>query len=237
MNNFFKKLKNTLIWILLLFLGSSILSVIAFKYLPVPCTPLMFIRAFEQIGRGEEIRMKHQWVDMEDISNNLPLAVWASEDQRFLIHSGFDIQEIKTVIKENEHRGASTISQQTAKNIFLWPESSWLRKGFEVYFTMLIEVFWDKERIMEVYLNSIEMGDGIYGAEAVAHEHFNCTAANLTKQQSALIAASLPNPLKFNSSKPSRYMYKRQTWILRQMRNLGGHFPSKEEIKEIRDKG
>jgi monofunctional biosynthetic peptidoglycan transglycosylase len=123
-------------------------------------------------------------------------------------------------------RGGSTITQQTAKNVFLWPQSSWIRKGFEAYFTVLIELFWSKERIMEVYLNSIEMGDGIYGAEAVAQIHFGTSAKKLTRQQSAMIAASLPNPLKFNSAKPTPYMYKRQKWIIRQMKHLG-KFPTK----------
>ena len=117
-------------------------------------------------------------------------------------------------------RGGSTISQQTAKNVFLWPESSWLRKGFEVYFTVLVELFWSKERIMEVYLNSIEMGDGIYGAEAVAQQHFKCTAKELTRSQCALIAATLPNPLRFDSAHPSRYMMKRQYAIMKQMKHI-----------------
>ena len=148
----------------------------------------------------------------------------ASEDQRFLLHHGFDVKEIKNAVAERmnggRRRGGSTISQQTAKNVFLWPASSWLRKGLEAYFTCLIEVFWSKERIMEVYLNSIEMGDGIYGAEAVAQWHFGCTAAQLSRANCALIAATLPNPLRFSSKDPSKYMLKRQTWIMRQMRHL-----------------
>ena len=134
-----------------------------------------------------------------------------------IIH-GFDFKEIEKALEENKNRkrprGASTISQQTAKNIFLWPASSWIRKGLEVYFTTLIELFWNKERIMEVYLNSIEMGNGIYGAEAVAREHFHKNASKLTPEECALIAASLPNPRKFNSSRPGNYMLKRQKKIL-----------------------
>jgi len=146
----------------------------------------------------------------------------ASEDQRFLQHNGFDFTEIDKAIKEHQQgkrqRGASTISQQTAKNVFLWPGGGWFRKGLEVYFTGLIELCWSKRRIMEVYLNSIEMGDGIYGAEAVAQLHFGYPARDLTRANCALIAATLPNPLKFSSKNPSSYMLRRQTWILRQMR-------------------
>jgi monofunctional biosynthetic peptidoglycan transglycosylase len=150
--------------------------------------------------------------------------VIASEDARFLEHHGFDYKAIEHAamrnIKHPEKRrlGASTISQQTAKNVFLWPGRSWLRKGFEGYFTTLIELMWSKERIMEVYLNSIEMGDGIYGADAVAEYHFDTEAAKLTRGQCALIAASLPNPRRFNSARPSSYLLKRQKRILHEMK-------------------
>jgi monofunctional biosynthetic peptidoglycan transglycosylase len=180
--------------------------------------------------------MKHHWVPLEEMSPYMPLAVISSEDAHFETHNGFDFDEIQKAIKEKEERGrvrgASTISQQTAKNVFLWPQASWVRKGLEAYFTVLIEFIWGKERIMEVYLNSIEMGDGIYGAEAVAQQHFNTKALNLSKQQCALIAATLPNPLKFSSKNPSKYMIKRQGQILREMRNYK-EFPSKipEESK------
>ena len=149
------------------------------------------------------------------------MAVIASEDNRFATHNGFDFIEIQKAIKENEtrkrKRGASTISQQTAKNVFLWPQSSWVRKGLEVYFTVLIEFFWSKERIMEVYLNSIEMGDGIYGVEAVAEQHFGINAYNLTRADCALIAATLPTPRRYSSKTPSPYMRKRQRQIMHQM--------------------
>ena len=148
----------------------------------------------------------------------------ASEDQRFMQHHGFDVIEIRNAVEERlsggRQRGGSTISQQTAKNVFLWPASSWIRKGFEVYFTALIELCWSKERIMEVYLNSIEMGDGIYGAEAVAQLHFGRPAKELTRANCALIAATLPNPLKFSSKNPSKYMLRRQTVIMKQMRHI-----------------
>ena len=227
-------------WILILFFGMSILSVIVYKYFPVYVTPLMIIRCYEQIKNGEKLKLKHEWKDLDKISEHMPVAVWASEDQSFIYHNGFDTKAIEQALEEREKRGrvrgASTISQQTAKNLFLWPESSWTRKCLEVYFTILIEAFWDKHRILEVYLNSIEMGNGIYGVEAVARENFGCSAKDLTKQQCALIAATLPNPLVYSSASPSKYMYSRQKWILQQMRNLGNQFPSEEEIEERREK-
>lgn len=199
-----KKIQKIIQWIVLLFFGSTIFFVILYRFVPVPLTPLMIIRCVQQVSRGEQIRLKHHWVPMEDISKYLPVAVMASEDQRFLQHHGFDVIEIRNAIEEKlageRQRGGSTISQQTAKNVFLWPASSWVRKGFEVYFTALIELFWTKERIMEVYLNSIEMGDGIYGAEAVAQQHFNRTAKELTRTNCALIAATLPNPVRGTGS-------------------------------------
>lgn len=168
------------------------------------------------------------------------MAVIASEDNRFATHNGFDFIEIKKAIEENENRkrkrGASTISQQTAKNVFLWPQSSWVRKGFEVYFTWLIELFWSKERIMEVYLNSIEMGKGVYGAQAAAKYKFNTTAAKLTAGQCALIAATLPNPIRFNSAKPSRYILKRQGQILRLMKLVPKFPPREESVKKKKGK-
>lgn len=219
-----KKIQKIIRWIVLSFLGSTIFFVILYRFVPVPITPLMVIRCAQQVERGEKIRLKHHWVPMKEISSQLGIAVIASEDQRFLEHHGFDFKAIEKAIDENKkgkrRRGASTISQQTAKNVFLWPGSSWLRKGLEVYFTALIELCWSKERIMEVYLNSIEMGDGIYGAEAVAQQHFGRSAKKLTATNSALIAATLPNPLKFSSANPSRYMLKRQSAIMRQMKNV-----------------
>ena len=210
------------------FFASTILSVVVLRWLPVYATPLMFIRWAQQIKAGEETKWYHHWVPLEEISPSLSLAVMASEDAHFLEHHGFDFKAIEHAAMRNmkhpEKRkmGASTISQQTAKNVFLWPGRSWTRKGLEVYFTTLIEVMWSKERIMEVYLNSIEMGDGIYGAEAVAAEHFGTTAENLTKGQCALIAATLPNPRKFSSKDPSGYMLKRKARILREMKYVEG---------------
>lgn len=195
----------------------------------------MVIRSTQQLLQGEKPVLKHKWVPFDEISPNLPLAVIASEDNRFATHNGFDFEEIQKAMKENEKRkrkrGASTISQQTAKNVFLWPQSSWIRKGLEVYFTVLIEFFWSKERIMEVYLNSIEMGKGIYGAQAAAKYKFNTTAKKLTAGQCALIAATLPNPIRFNSAKPSSYILKRQKQILRLMK-LVPPFPIPDYQKE-----
>lgn len=218
------KIKRFLLWIVVAFFASTILSVVVLRWVPVWFTPLMFIRLGEQISEGRELTLHHHWVPYEEISPSLSLAVMGSEDARFLEHHGFDYKAIEHAairnIKHPEKRklGASTISQQTAKNVFLWPGRSWVRKGFEVYFTVLIELMWSKQRIMEVYLNSIEMGEGIYGADAVAEWHFQTTASKLTKAQCALIAATLPNPRKFNSARPSSYVQKRQKRILREMR-------------------
>ena len=224
MKALWKRIKRILLWIVVAFFASTILSVIVLRWVPVFFTPLMFIRVVQQVSDGKEMTMHHHWVPLEEISPSLSLAVMSSEDARFLEHHGFDYKAIEHAairnMKHPEKRkiGASTISQQTAKNVFLWPGRSWLRKGFEVYFTFLIELFWSKERIMEVYLNSIEMGDGIYGASAVAEWHFHKEASQLTREQCALIAATLPNPLRYNSAHPSAYVQKRQKRILHEMR-------------------
>ena len=217
-------IKKTLKWIVVAFFASTILSVVALRFIPVVVTPLMLIRCYQQVKAGEELKLSHDWEPLEHISPHLPIAVMASEDANYLTHHGFDYEAIEKAMERNKKHpekrklGASTISQQTAKNVFLWPGRSWVRKGFEVYFTLLIELMWPKERIMEVYLNSIEMGDGIYGAEAVAEAHFNTDAKSLTREQCALIDATLPNPRKFSSKNPSAYMLKRQKRILREMK-------------------
>lgn len=212
-------------WILIFFFGSTIAATLFYRYSEVPLSPLMVIRLGEQLKDGMQLKLAHHWVPLDSINPCLVQAVVASEDQNFMKHHGFDVEAIEKAMDEKEKtgrvRGASTISQQTAKNVFLWPSSTWTRKAFEAYFTVLIETFWSKQRIMEVYLNTIEMGDGIYGAEAVALEHFGCHATDLNANQSALIAASLPNPRVRNSGRPTPYMYKRQRQILRQMRNIG----------------
>ena len=225
-------------WIVVAFFASTILSVVALRFLPVYFTPLMFIRCYELVTEGKDLKLSHHWVPLEKISPSLPRAVMASEDAHFLEHHGFDYEAIEHAAKRNrEHPekrklGASTISQQTAKNVFLWPGRSWVRKGFEVYFTTMIELMWSKQRIMEVYLNSIEMGDGIYGADAVAEEHFGKSAQDLSKAQCALIAATLPNPRKFSSKHPSPYMLKRQGRILLEMRYVP-EFPKEgQDVKK-----
>ena len=219
--SFMKRIFSIIKWTFVLLFASSILAVIAYRFIPVVATPLMFIRCFEQIGDGESIKLHHSWVSLDEMPKSMPVAVMSSEDQNFLKHHGFDYGAIERAAKENMQggriRGGSTISQQPAKNVFLWPGRSWVRKGLETYFTFLIELFWSKQRIMEVYLNSIEMGDGIYGVEAVAEQHFNCTASELTRADCALIAATLPNPRWYSSSHPGPYMRKRQRWILHQM--------------------
>ena len=216
-----RKIYRWLLWLVAGLFALSLLLVILYRFVPVPYTPLMAIRAVQQKKSEGKAVLHHQWVPLEDISANMMMAVVASEDQRFFEHIGLDMEQIKKARKETltrrRPRGASTISQQTAKNVFLWPRSSWFRKGLEVYFTFLIELFWSKERILEVYLNSIEMGKGIYGAEAVARQHFNTSASQLTRYQAALIAATLPNPLRFSSRNPSAYIQRRTQEILRQM--------------------
>ncbi len=225
-----KLLRKIVRWGLSLFFASTILAVVAIRFIPVFVTPLMIIRCFQ----NGDLTMHHHWVPLEEMSPHMPVAVMASEDSRFLLHHGFDFKAIGTAAKRNlNHKGgnkygASTISQQTAKNVFLWPGRSWVRKGFEVYFTALIELLWSKQRIMEVYLNSIEMGDGIYGLDACAEYHFGKTAKDLSRSECALIAATLPNPRKFSSRYPSGYMRLRERQIKANMRYIPS-FPKEGE--------
>ena len=220
MKTFTRWLRNILIF----FFTSTILAVVILKYIPVYITPLMLIRCVESVIDGKEPAINHHWVPLEEISRHLPQAVMASEDNLFLKHKGFDLEQIqKAQIEAQEgkrQRGASTISQQTARNVFLWQKRSWLRKGLEAYFTFLIENIWGKERIMEVYLNSIEMGKGIYGAEAVARINFKTTPAKLTRDQCAYIAVSLPNPLERDSAHPTAKMRKMHNTILKRMNQI-----------------
>ncbi len=210
---------------MLWFFGISVCSVILFKFVPVPFTPLMAIRAIEQKMDGKEMICSHDWVPIEEISVNLQKAVIASEDGNFLTHNGFDFEAIEKAMKANKKgkklRGGSTISQQTAKNVFLWQGRSYLRKGLEAYFTVLIELIWGKERIMEVYLNSIEMGNGVYGAQEASRVWYRKDAKNLTPREAAGIAAILPNPRKFKASNSSNYINRRKDFIVRQMSYLG----------------
>jgi len=218
---FFRIVLKTIMWFMIV----SVVSVIVFRWVPVPVTPLMLIRCVEQKMDGKAVRLKRDWEPLENISPKLQLAVVCSEDQNYLKHFGFDFGAIEKAMKEAEEggrkRGASTITQQTAKNVFLWPGRSYIRKAFEVWFTLLIELFWSKERIMEVYLNSIEMGDGVYGAEAAAQFWYKKSAKKLSKDEAAGIAAVLPNPRQYKANPPSGYMLKRREWIKQQMNFWG----------------
>lgn len=231
-----KKLFKFIFKLILWFIGLTVLWVLFYKYVPVPYTPLMAIRSIEG---DETYKTRHDWVPIEEISPYLQLAVICAEDQTFLSHSGFDKEAIKKAMESNEKgkklRGGSTISQQTAKNAFLWPGRTWFRKGLEAYFTLLIESLWSKERILEVYLNSIEMGPGVFGAEAASHYWFKKSAKNINSQNAAAIAAILPSPQRYSANPPGTYVNRQSQWILKQMRYYGPFVlekqPSKEEIK------
>lgn len=217
-------------WLLLAgiwFVGLSVASVLAMRWLPPVGSALMVEDAVRHWGSGDfAFRIRYDWQPWEQVSRHLKLAVIASEDQKFAFHPGFDFEAIDQALKANQRgrkvRGASTISQQVAKNLFLWRGRSWVRKGLEAWFTVLIEALWDKQRILEVYVNVAEMGPGIYGAEAAAQRYFKRPARKLTRAQSALLAAALPNPLRYRVDRPGPYMKRRQAWILRQMNRLGG---------------
>lgn len=211
----------TTMWFFIISIGLTII----YRFVPVPVTPLMVIRLVEQTFDPEKkVRLYKDWVPMSEISRHAPQAVFAAEDQKFLTHKGFDFEAMEKAWENNKKgkriKGASTITQQTVKNVFLWPSRSYLRKGLEAYFTVLVELLWSKERIMEVYLNVIEMGDGIYGIEAAAQAYYNKPAAKLNINQAAMIAAVLPNPIRWTPAKPTGYIRGRQSWIMRQMNNL-----------------
>lgn len=218
MKKVFRFILKTAIWFVVL----SVVWVLLYKVVPVSYTPLMAIRYMEA---NENYEKKHEWVALDAVSTNFQLAVICAEDQKFLEHNGFDIKSIKKAYKNNKRggklRGGSTISQQTAKNIFLWPKRDFVRKGLESWFTFLIENLWSKERILEVYVNSIEMGDGVYGIESAARYWFQKSASDLTKEEAAAIAAILPNPREYNANPRSHYMENRKKWIINQMRNYG----------------
>lgn len=221
-----------LAWALGLFLALNIILVVMFRFVPVPTSGLMVQRRVESWASGKPYASHHRWVPLDEISPSLGVAVIAAEDQNFTDHFGFDWQAIEKAVQHNEKsrrkRGASTVSQQTAKNLFLWNSRSWTRKGLEAWFTLLIEAGWSKKRILEVYLNIVEFGDGIYGAEAAARTYFGKPAKRLTPSEAALLAAVLPNPRKFKANAPSEYIRGRQAWILNQMRQLGGEQVVKE---------
>jgi monofunctional glycosyltransferase len=244
MKRVLKRIWKIALKIALWFFAVTIFLVILFKWVPVPVTPLMVIRCVQQKSDGEKMKLDKKWKPLKKISPHLQLAVVCSEDQNFLKHHGFDFGAIEKAIKHNERskrkRGASTISQQVAKNVFLWPGRTWVRKGLEVYFTFLVETFWSKKRIMAVYLNVIEMGDGIYGAEAASQAYFRKSANNLSKREAATLAVILPSPLRYNARHPSGYLQGRIGWAMQQMRFWGGKLdydkPRKEEEKRKKTK-
>lgn len=209
---------------LLIFIGVSILWVVILKFVPVWVTPYMISKKFEAMADGEPSKIYSDWESYDHISREAALAVVASEDQQFPNHWGFDFGEIYDAMTEKRKRarGASTISQQVAKNVFLWHGRSFIRKGLEAYFTVLIEVIWDKERILEVYLNVAEMGKMTFGVEAASQRFYKKSAKSLTRAEAARIAAVLPNPVRFSIANPSAYVNKRTNQIMRQMRALGG---------------
>lgn len=207
------------------FFASTIILTIILSFINPNLTMLMVIKrhTFTEQSGGERIRKN--WVSIDNISPSMVLAVCAAEDGKFMEHNGFDWEAIQKAMKNNKKgkklKGASTISQQTAKNVFLWPKRSWVRKGLEAYFTFLIETFWSKERIMEVYLNVAEFGKGIYGVEKAAQIYYKKSAMQLTRNESAMLATVLPFPSKRNPAKPSSYMFRYQSTILRNMYHLG----------------
>ena len=223
--SFKSKIMRFVLKLFLWFIGLSLFFVVIFKFIPVVFTPLMVIRAVENKVAGKEVFFSHDWEPLDKISMNLQKAVIASEDGNFLTHNGFDFTAMHKAYKSNERgrrvKGGSTISQQTAKNVFLWQGRSYFRKGLEAYFTILIEMIWGKERIMEVYLNSIEMGDGVYGAQAATEHWYRKGTSSLTPLQAAGIAAILPNPRKYKATSSSSYINNRKAKIVRVMKQLG----------------
>jgi monofunctional biosynthetic peptidoglycan transglycosylase len=205
---------------------STILAVVAYKFVPVYFTPTMAARKIEAIQKGESSKIYSQWSSIDEIDRNCALAVIASEDQLFLEHSGFDFDAMTTAIVKNQKgkriKGASTISQQVAKNVFLWQDRSYFRKALEAYFTVLIELIWGKERILEVYLNVAETGKMTFGVEEACRRYYGHTAAEVSTTEAARIAACLPNPIRFSIKNPSGYVSKRTSFIKRQMSALGG---------------
>ena len=211
--------------LLVLLLGSAGL-VLALRFVPVPVSALMVERRVEAWTSGRRYTALHHWTPLEQMTPCMGVAVIAGEDQNFEDHFGFDWEAIEKAYVHNEHsrrkRGASTVSQQTAKNLFLWESRSWVRKGCEAYFTLLLETLWPKRRILEVYLNIVEFGDGVYGVEAASRKFFGRSSGALDPAQAALLAAVLPSPRRYRAEAPSAYVRSRQEWILRQMRQLGG---------------
>lgn len=204
----------------------SALLVLLLRWVPPPFTALMIERKVQSWTAGEPIDLQRSWRPWPQLADELKMAVIAGEDQKFADHWGFDVAAIRAALRHNERggslRGASTLSQQVAKNLFLWSGRSWPRKALEAWFTALIELFWPKQRILEVYLNSVEWGDGIFGAQAAARHHFGVEASRLNAAQASQLAAVLPNPRRWSAGRPDRHVLKRAAWIRQQMRQLGG---------------
>jgi monofunctional biosynthetic peptidoglycan transglycosylase len=231
-----RRMRRILALLLIITLGlgtSSVGLTILFRFVAPPASALMIERRIDSWISGRKYSPHYDWVDFERIARPMAFAVIASEDQNFLNHHGFDWGAIHRAMdydkNGNRLRGASTLTQQTAKNLFLWPDRNWLRKALEAYFTMLLETFWSKRRILETYLNIAEFGDGVYGVEAAAHRYFHKSAARLTAEDAAVLAAVLPNPHRLKANAPSGYVRERQHWILQQMRQLGGVRPVTHE--------
>jgi monofunctional glycosyltransferase len=221
------RLLRAMVWLVVICMAASVLAVLILRWINPPFSAFMAqTQLAAWTGRDSNYVFRHTWVDLDRISPNLPLAVVASEDQKFPEHWGFDVEAIEKAYALNLHshkvRGASTISQQVAKNLFLWSGRSYFRKALEAYFTLLIESLWPKRRILEIYLNIAEFGTGTYGAEAAAQRFFHKSASRLTRDDAAVLAAVLPNPQRFSASAPSRYVQQRREWILSQMQALGG---------------
>lgn len=225
MNGIWKLIWRIVKLTLILFIGVSVFWVLLYRFVNPPVTWLMITRGFERKAEGKEWKIDKHWVNFDAIADPMKRAAVAAEDAKFLDHYGFDFAAMEKAIDKNAHShkliGGSTISQQTAKNVFLWPGRSYVRKGFEAWFTMLIEIFWSKKRIMEVYLNEIEMGDGIYGIGAAAQAYYHKPASQLTKRESAAIASIFPDPLKWSPTNPNYRVAHKQYLILKNMRRLG----------------
>lgn len=222
-----KQLPKIILKVVLGFIFISVFSVVLLKWINPPTSSIMIQRKVEALVLWNDRQMiAYEWFSYDDISKQMALAVVAAEDQNFPNHFGFDFEQIEKAIEQSNRgrrlRGASTISQQVAKNLFLWEGRSFIRKGLEAYFTVLIELLWSKKRILEVYLNIIEMGDMIFGVGAASQIYFKKLPAKLTRSQAALLAATIPNPIRFSVRKPSSYILRRQSWILEQMNSLGG---------------
>jgi monofunctional biosynthetic peptidoglycan transglycosylase len=227
LKHFIKKLSKIILKIFLLFFFLSVLFVLLLKWLNPITSSIMIQRKIEAVVTFKDRQMiAYQWFSYDDISKEMALAVVAAEDQNFPNHFGFDFNQIEKAIEQHELgrrlRGASTITQQVAKNLFLWEGRSFVRKGFEAYFTVLIELLWSKERILEVYLNIVELGDMIFGVGAASQIYFKKLPSRLTRSQAALLTATIPNPIRFSAKRPSGYVLRRQNWILGQMSSLGG---------------